>query len=350
MSTYRKEKNLIYITLDGKSGSYKLDINTGVFYGIKGNPIKSCPCSTIRGLFPYQRRQNCTNLEYMLYSMFSHTSNTAYYVETAKSLQSADKLDALKIPCLFAYNEDYIYLGDNIKALSAYIKDNGTNNLSARTFRYWLEFEKVKKELGSVADLLTPEMYHTIKGWNLSEKEFEACAYYLGRGKYWEYHNGSTNSLWNYITYCRYMQKEPQKVNNFMREFCETKKEYELRKAEYDNRKMAENYAKHSKAWEFSYGNHTIVIPKTAQDIIDEGANMHHCVGGYVNCVLDNTTYIVFVRHKDTPDNCYITCQVHTNGNIGQYFLAYDRYINSDEDRAFYDAFQKHLKEVWKNN
>ena len=350
MSTYRKEKNLIYITLDGKSGSYKLDINTGVFYGIKGNPIKSCPCSAIRNLFPNQRRQNGTNLDYMLYTMFSRTTNTAYYTEMAKTLQSADKLDALKIPCIFAYEEDYIYLGENIKALSAYIKDNGTDNLTARVFRSWLEFEEAKKKLGSVADLLTPAMYHTLKEWNLSEKELEACAYYLGRGKYWEYHNGSTNTLYNYIFFCRYMQKEPQKVNNFMREFCETKKEYELRKAEYDNRRMAENYAKHSKAWEFSYGNHTIIVPKTAQDIIDEGTRMHHCVGSYVNCVLDNTTYIVFVRHKDTPDNCYITCQVHTNGNIGQYFLAYDRYINSDEDRAFYDAFQKHLKEVWKNN
>jgi hypothetical protein len=350
MSTYRKEKNLIYITLDGKSGSYKLDINTGVFYGIKGNPIKSCPCSAIRGLFPYQRRQNATNLEYMLYTMFSRTTNTAYYVEAAKALQSADKLDALKIPCLSAYDEDYIYLGDNIKALSAYIKDNGTDNLSARAFRSWVEFEEAKKELGSVADLLTPEMYHALKAWNFSKKEMEACAYYLGRGKLWEYHRGNISVLSDYINFCRYMQKEPQKVNNFMREFCETKKEYELRKAEYDNRRMAENYAKHSKAWEFSYGNHTIIVPKTAQDIIDEGARMHHCVGSYVNCVLDNSTYIVFVRHKDTPDNCYITCQVHTNGNIGQYFLAYDRYINSDEDRAFYDAFQKHLTEVWKNN
>jgi hypothetical protein len=74
---------------------------------------------------------------------------------------------------------------------------------------------------------------------------------------------------------------------------------------------------------------------------------MHHCVGSYVNRVLNGDTYICFVRHKDTPDECYITCQVNTDGTIGQYFLAYDRYISTDRDKAFYNAFQAHLKSVW---
>jgi hypothetical protein len=143
------------------------------------------------------------------------------------------------------------------------------------------------------------------------------------------------------------MEKTPNRQNNFMREYLETKNEYELRKTEFDNKKMALNYAKYGKAWEFEYGNFKIVIPTTAQDIVTEGSRMHHCVGTYVNRVLNGDTYICFVRHKDTPDECYITCQVRTDGTIGQYFLAYDRYINTDEDKAFYNAFAEHLKKVW---
>ena len=41
MSTYTKNKNIITITLDNTSGDYRLDINTGVFYGVKGSPIKT---------------------------------------------------------------------------------------------------------------------------------------------------------------------------------------------------------------------------------------------------------------------------------------------------------------------
>lgn len=42
MATYRKEKNLVYISIDGK-GEYTFDINTGVLYGIRKKPIKTCP-------------------------------------------------------------------------------------------------------------------------------------------------------------------------------------------------------------------------------------------------------------------------------------------------------------------
>jgi hypothetical protein len=143
------------------------------------------------------------------------------------------------------------------------------------------------------------------------------------------------------------MEKTPNRQNNFMREYLETKGEYELRKAEFDNNKLRHNYAKRSKAFEFTFGNHSVVVPKETKDIIDEGANMHHCVGGYVNDVLKGYTFIVFVRRTDTPDKCYITAQVNTDGTLGQYFLAYDRYISSDEDIDFKKAFAKHLAENW---
>ena len=132
-----------------------------------------------------------------------------------------------------------------------------------------------------------------------------------------------------------------------MREYIETRKEWEIRKLEIDMAKIAENYAKHSKAWEFEYGKYKIVVPTCPEDIILEGRNMSHCVGGYVSNVLNNDTYIVFVRPIDNPEKCYITCQVHTSGRIGQYFLSHDRYISSDEDKEFYNAYAEHLKKVW---
>jgi hypothetical protein len=55
----------------------------------------------------------------------------------------------------------------------------------------------------------------------------------------------------------------------------------------------------------------------------------------------------VFVRHKANLTAPYITAQVKLNGELGQYFLAYDRYISSVEDQEFKDAFQEHLKANW---
>ena len=352
MATYRKEKNLIIISLDNSNGSYRLDINTGIFYGIKGSPIKTCPRrSEICSLLSNHRYDYDSNLAYIIHRMIGNNADTSAYTRYVEAMQNADKVDALGFPSLHLTKEQYRFLGENTTALSLWAKDNDKSAFSFHGFRKWCEFEEAKKNLGAVADLLTPDMYYTITSnlSNLTIEEIGVCAYYLGRGKYWEYHRGSVGSLAEYIEVCRLMEKVPQKVNNFMREYCETKQEYELRKTEFDNKKMALNYAKHGKAWEFEHGDFKIVIPTTAQDIVTEGSRMHHCVGSYVGRVLNGDTYICFVRHKDTPEECYITCQVHTDGTIGQYFLAYDRYISTDCDKAFYSAFQEHLRAVWNN-
>jgi hypothetical protein len=55
----------------------------------------------------------------------------------------------------------------------------------------------------------------------------------------------------------------------------------------------------------------------------------------------------VFVRNKENLTIPYITAQVKLDGEIGQYYLAYDRYISSVEDQEFKDAFQEHLKTNW---
>ena len=347
MATYSKNKNIITIGLEGSTGVYTLDIETGVLYGIKGSPIKTCPRK--REMVDFLRRGEPNNLQYAIYHMFDMCSSTSQYPHYLKRLSNADKLDSLGIPN--HYYSDYMLeeLCKDLKKLSAYFKDHP--NFDYSEYIEWRNFEQVRKELGSIAEQLTPHMYHTIKNYipNPTKETLTVCAYYLTRGKYWEYHNGNLTNLAKYLEMCAVMDKEPQKVNNFMREFIETKQTYELRKKEFDDRRLAVSYAKYSKAWEFAYGDYVVSIPKTAKDIIDEGDNMHHCVASYVNQVLDGGTYICFIRHKDTPDKCYITCQVTLQGRINQYYLAYDRLISKQEDIDFRNAFAEHLKGVWGN-
>jgi hypothetical protein len=223
------------------------------------------------------------------------------------------------------------------------------NRFDYENFEAWCEMEAVKRKYGNALGTLTAEQYHRVGRLlgNLSIEEISACDYYLNRGKMWEYHRGSVDRLTDYLRMCRAMEMNPNKVNNFMREYCETKQYYENKKAEFDNRQMALNYARQAKAWEFSFGDFVVSIPSCGQDIVEEGKNMHHCVGSYVDAVVEGRCFICFVRHKDTPNDCYITCQVHNDGRIGQYFLAYDKYISDDEDIAFKEAFSKHLREVW---
>lgn len=350
MANYRKERNIIIINLDNINGEYRLDINTGIYYGIKGNPIQTCPNKKeVRHLFYENSRRDGSNLANVIKQMMDNCNKTATFKNFIKAMQGADKVDALGIRNLQLFYDEYFYLSENIKWLSAWLKQNNADIFCYNAFQTWCEFEKIRPSLGAIANQITAPMYMELKNHinNLTVEELGVCFHYLGKGKYWEYHNHSVNHLTHYIEICRVLGKQPQKTNNFMREYVETEEYYRLRKTEFDNKRMALNYEKHAKAWEFEYGDFVVSIPTCGQDIVTEGQRMHHCVGSYVDRVVNGSTYICFVRHKDTPDNCYITCQVYENGKIGQYFLAYDQYISSAEDKEFKVAFQAHLDEVW---
>lgn len=349
MSTYRKERNIIIFNIDGVNGEYRLDLNSGILYGIKGNPIKTCPKKSAMVSTLWHNGDNTyANLRSLLRSMIGNNTYTSAYPRYVEALSGAEKIDALGIGELWCDFDGYVYIGKHIKEFNTYRNERGLDNFHHSHFRKWLNYENAKKTLGSMAEQMTEDMYDRLihEMPTITAEELSVAIYYLVRGKMWEYER-SVSNLVRYFDYCRTMEVAPQKVNNFMREYCETKATYERKKAEYDDKRLRANYEKHKIAFEFAYGDYVVVIPQSGQDIVAEGQNMHHCVGGYVNRVVENDCYIVFIRHKDTPNECYLTCQVYTNGEIGQYYLAYDRRISTAEDRAFKEAFATHLATHW---
>ena len=308
MAEFRKDRNNLYITLDGRSGDYRLDLSNGIFYGIKGSPIKTAPAGELYRLFVNTPQDNASShLAYVLAILFNDCGGgkTEYIGRHRSWLSGAEKLDSINQGRGNHYSSyEYEWVNEHMSDIAKWLKANPNTALPSDLTKItaWLKWETDRKNLGAEFELITAEMYDTMSRRHWSKEEMGVAAYYLGRGKYWEYHNGNLTNLDNYFTYCKDIKKKPEKVNNFMREYIETKKEWEIRKVEIDMAKIAENYAKHSKAWEFEFGKYKIVIPKTPEDIILEGRNMSHCVGGYVNNVLNNDTYIVFVRPIANPE------------------------------------------------
>lgn len=61
-----------------------------------------------------------------------------------------------------------------------------------------------------------------------------------------------------------------------------------------------------------------IVIPKSVQEIIDEGKRLNHCVGGYAQRHAEGKLTILFLRTTDKPDVPYYTMEVSNEGRIVQ--------------------------------
>lgn len=153
-------------------------------------------------------------------------------------------------------------------------------------------------------------------------------------------------TIFKYVKYCEFLGHKFEH-KNFLREFAEVQRSYTLLKEEIDSNAIVENYKKQINAWNFKYGDFSIVIPNCAKDLIVEGTQMHHCVGRYVSDIVDNKRYICFVRKNNNIDEPYITCEILLDGRIGQYYLAYDRAIHTPKDIEFREAFQEYLNSVW---
>lgn len=355
MSHYTKERNIIEFHIDGVNGVYRFNLDNGEFLGLKGAPVKTCAKNAaIRSILHSSQsfHGGWSHLERTLYAMFNQSSYTSHYPRYLTMLKGAERLDAIDMVWNWLSSEHYAYINDNFGYITEYRRNLEAENANPDYNRFYqfVEYKKAVKKLGdNLAQLITPDMYCAVNRLfpTATKSEWDIIIYYLVRGKMWEYEHGDINNLIRYFTICKAMEKEPQKVNNFMREYVETMREYELRKTEFDNRRIVANYDLHAKAFEFSFGGFTVIRPTCGQDVVDEGRNMHHCVGSYVDRIINNKTYIVFIRREDTPNQCYLTCQVNKNGEIEQYYLAYDRTISSAEDRAFRTAFQNHLRENW---
>lgn len=158
--------------------------------------------------------------------------------------------------------------------------------------------------------------------------------------------NNAIFTIFKYVEYCEFLGHKFEH-KNFLREFAEVKRSYTLLKEEIDSNTIVENYKKQINAWNFKYGDFSIVIPNCTRDLVVEGMQMHHCVGSYVSEIVDNKRYICFIRKNNNIDESYITCEILLNGKIGQYYLAYDRTIHNPKDIEFKQAFQEYLNSVW---
>ena len=84
------------------------------------------------------------------------------------------------------------------------------------------------------------------------------------------------------------------------------------------NRKQCEDYAKRYKKLKEKYfaedDEFIITPPLNAADLVSEGSNLHHCVGGYVNAIAEGRTNILFLRKKEDPNTSFYTIEVSNRG------------------------------------
>lgn len=93
-----------------------------------------------------------------------------------------------------------------------------------------------------------------------------------------------------------------------------------------------------------------IIIPKSVQEIIDEGKRLNHCVGGYAQRHAEGKLTILFLRTTDKPDVPYYTMEVNTDGRIVQCRGYKNNMANNPKPQEIIDFeknYQQYLDELF---
>lgn len=163
--------------------------------------------------------------------------------------------------------------------------------------------------------------------------------------------------LWNYEDYLnaelklrggkkRKMDKYPRNLvqahHNKTTILADIEKEKERLKEEEQKRidqKIYDGYK--NLEWMPKKGDYCIIVPNNASEVINEGTSLNHCVGTYVSKISDKQTFIVFMRHKKTQDESFITVEINRNNTLCTALGQGNRQLNHKE-RKF---LQKYAKE-----
>ena len=110
---------------------------------------------------------------------------------------------------------------------------------------------------------------------------------------------------------------------------------------------IAQQYAQNTEHFALEDKNLMVVVPRRASDITAEGRRQHHCVGAsdiYMKKMNEGKTYIVFLRDKKNPKTPYYTIEVGWDGDIKQWYAAYDRKPDEEKIKKVLERWKKQIK------
>lgn len=110
---------------------------------------------------------------------------------------------------------------------------------------------------------------------------------------------------------------------------------------------IAQQHAQNAEHFALEDKNLMVVVPRRASDITAEGRKQHHCVGAsdiYMKKMNEGKTYIVFLRDKKNPKTPYYTIEVGWDGDIKQWYAAYDRKPDEEKIKKVLECWKKQIK------
>lgn len=110
--------------------------------------------------------------------------------------------------------------------------------------------------------------------------------------------------------------------------------------------KIREDYEKNTEHFGFETNEFVFLVPRKASDITKEGRHQHHCVGAsdtYMSRMNEGSSFIIFLRHRQSKNIPYYTLEVTWDGKIRQFYSAYDRQPDKERVESILAEWKKEI-------
>lgn len=186
------------------------------------------------------------------------------------------------------------------------------------------------------------KMFHYLKkaaGYSSLESAYSHYADYADMAQNMDYDFGKDT-----VRYPKDLKAAHDKaVTEFYKEEMDKKKRAVLKK--YPKiRKIAKEL---KEKYGYQDEEYVIIAPADAADIVEEGRELHHCVGGDAYLHKHNTgyTYILFLRRAQEPDKRYYTIEFDPkDARIVQYYGYNDKKPDKEQVDKVLEKWKRQLK------
>lgn len=350
MNKIVKNKNFLEIYIN-KEIPYKFDINTGILYGIKGQPLKNSP----KGLNAILER-NSKNSNVINYIWYKHYAVGTPYVEFNKhtdALKLFDRLDSINYKVKynnFLNQTEIEFLNKHFKRFVNWLKDRPEQTNSIYAFIDEIKLEVFLEEMNlQIDEHFTQRMAEWCCNNNFNKEQMRWVVYYLVRGL-WDFYENQEylleGKLQQYFYYVKENNSKCEK-GDFIKNYAKEKRVYELNKEKIDKQKLYENQMNKKEMLSFEYENLEVIVPTSFEEFKEEAEQQSNCVARlYLPRVINGDLNIVFIRKKEELNKSYITCEVR-NGKIYQYLTRFNRELYDENAIKFKNLYQEYLNENW---
>lgn len=382
----KKEKNFIIYEKE-ENKVYKLDINKGQWYGLKGQELTNVPSLFRSELVHYNGND-------VLIKCLRETVNWNYKncksatTEYAQNLIMLDMLISFlatidkELSPTFVSNREIVSLRDGDclkkygKELKTELAKNESKYISVRGIYHTVQEIERNKSLKTyklneddkvvlgydedwlnrfIKDVMCSKNYYPkATEWILTNSNTlnKAIYWYLRECQFLPNRMGFGDMYWvieNLMIYTKPFGKTINDIDkhHFISQYIQWKRDYEANKDKFDNERLAKiDYSK----WFFEDDEYITVFPKSKKDFIVEGQKQSNCVGGYADYVLQNHRIVTFIRKKSEIDKPLITCDICSINDrpyINQFLKAHNNHIRqTDEVYEFYKKFNAHINSI----